>query len=611
MTKQYQQLIQKATSHLSAEQGDKVVATCKKTLKRYPRDFDALHLMGVGYKLTGKNKRALDCYRQALKVRPEGTAVLYCNLVRAMLDEPGQNIFRAREFAEQARALAPDLVETWEISSDVALRIGDVRAAESMVLEALDRSANDVKLLLKLSSVYRSTDRYEEAAAVLEKAQRLADTSPDVMFEIGIVNDLLGKTEEALEAFERARQLGYDNLKVDRSIVALLRIHGKIDQLAELATKTMDESSASAGPCLALMHAGRFPGGAEAARRYLESIGAKKNPTYFFALADAFDKEGNFDQAFGLYAIANKRKQAKERPFRIDSLRENYSNVRSIFESTDDCPVPQFEADSDYPTPVFVLGMPRSGTSLTEQLLGCHSQVFAAGELPTLGKLVNFGMEGFQGNRRQQQPEYWQWVRTTYLRHIGDVSSHASVVVDKMPFNFQHVGFITRLFPNAVIVHTQRDPIDTCLSIYKANFVSHLPYAQDLAALGEYYVEYCKLMSFWHQHFPGAILDSHYEDLVSNLRPSVERMLARCGLEWEDGIERFHESDRIVRTASNDQVRQPIYRSSIEKWRAYEHHLGPLIEVLEKHKDDLPADLWPPSAGKEAEQSLGETSSSS
>ncbi len=240
--------------------------------------------------------------------------------------------------------------------------------------------------------------------------------------------------------------------------------------------------------------------------------------------------------------------------------------------------------------PVFIVGMPRSGTSLVEQVLASHPAVFGAGELPYIARIAEAlgagGARTTSGDAVYPEclPDLPEPVlagfAASYRKESQALAAGAAVVTDKAPLNFRHLGLIALLFPEARIVHCRRDPLDTCLSCFFQNFARGQAYSFDLAELGRFYQDYRKMMAAWAEVLPIEILDLDYEDLVADLEGVGRRLLAFCGLDWHPDCGRFFETRRPVLTASRVQVRRPLYSSSIGKWRRYERHLDPLIEAL-------------------------------
>jgi len=226
--------------------------------------------------------------------------------------------------------------------------------------------------------------------------------------------------------------------------------------------------------------------------------------------------------------------------------------------------------------PIFVIGMPRSGTSLVEQILASHPAVFGAGELLEMEKIA--AVANFPALPVDSLGGFGAY----YLKKITDIAPEARRVVDKMPFNFLYAGLIRLTLPNALIVHIRRNPVDTCLSCFSKLFLAHQPcFTYDLGELGRYYSAYRKLMAHWRKVLPAdKFIELDYEDLIDDLPGQTRRILAASGLEWHPACEAFTETKRTVRTASAYQVRQPLYRSSIGRSGPYKKFLGPLLKAL-------------------------------
>jgi Sulfotransferase family len=237
-------------------------------------------------------------------------------------------------------------------------------------------------------------------------------------------------------------------------------------------------------------------------------------------------------------------------------------------------------------TPIFIVGMPRSGTSLTEQIISNHPQVFGAGELSYLHQVANqllYSMptlDVYAGKVAGLTDRGAHELAGYYLAKVRGLSADAPRITDKMPHNFLHVGLIALLLPEARIIHCRRAPLDTCFSIYTNNFNERHPYAHDLSDLGWYYRQYEGLMAHWRTVVPDLLLDVQYEELVEDLEGQTRRILEFLGLPFDEACLDFQANRRSVATISRVQVRQPLYRTSMERWRPYEKHLGPLVEAL-------------------------------
>ncbi|MBO0752853.1 MAG: sulfotransferase, partial [Bradyrhizobiaceae bacterium] len=238
--------------------------------------------------------------------------------------------------------------------------------------------------------------------------------------------------------------------------------------------------------------------------------------------------------------------------------------------------------------PVFIVGMPRSGTTLLEQVLASHSKVHGAGEVETfyqaLVKLMDRagGTAPFPDMVAAMSSEALRELGASYVSMIRAAAPAAERVVNKLTLNYKYVGLIHLALPNARIIHIRRDPLDTCFSCFSLAFSGEQSFTYDQGELGRYYRGYAALMEHWRRVLPeGVMIEVQYEDLVADLAGQAGNVLAHCGLAWEDACLAFHETDRPVKTASSAQVRRPLYQTSIGRWRPYEHLLQPLIKALD------------------------------
>ena len=235
--------------------------------------------------------------------------------------------------------------------------------------------------------------------------------------------------------------------------------------------------------------------------------------------------------------------------------------------------------------PIFVLGMPRSGTTLTEQIIASHQQVYGAGELHDILQLVNHpkegAPEGYPLSLKGIIPADLKMLGEKYVAGLQARKPEARHITDKMPANFNCLGMIHLMLPNAKIVHVKRNPVDTCLSCFTRLFNKSQYQSYDLTEIGRYYRNYSILMDHWRAVLPpGSFYEVQYEDLVADNENQARALIKYCGLEWDDACLESHKTERSIRTASVTQVRQPIYNTSVERWRKYEKHLRPLLDAL-------------------------------
>jgi hypothetical protein len=310
-----------------------------------------------------------------------------------------------------------------------------------------------------------------------------------------------------------------------------------------------------------------------------------------FALAKAYDDIGRFDDAFRHLQEGNRQKRERIAYDEKQAL-EQFDRIRSCL---DRGLLARSSGGFRSDVPIFVLGMPRSGTTLIEQILAAHPAIHGAGELTDFGRLANH-IRDAKGNLCRYpddvaglSDDQLAFLGKEYVGRLRQLAPAAPRITDKMPGNFVFVGLIHMALPNARIIHVRRDPCDTCLSCYSKLFSAPQEFTYDLAELGRYYREYDRLMTHWRETLPhGRMFEVRYEDVIADLETWARRIVGHCGLEWDPACIAFHEARRPVRTASATQVRQPIYSTSHGRWRNYGAHLGPLIAALDNVLDSTP-----------------------
>jgi hypothetical protein len=307
---------------------------------------------------------------------------------------------------------------------------------------------------------------------------------------------------------------------------------------------------------------------------------------YWFALGKAREDVGRYDAAFTAYTEGN-RLQHDRLP--CDEARADEMLARLIAVFDRDLFAARRDVRGGDKTPIFIVGMPRSGTTLLEQILASHPAVHGAGELPDLNQVI-MNAPARTGRRFPDfvpdlQPEDFRRMGEDYAERLWRLAPGARHITDKMPANFFYIGMIRLMLPQAKIIHAMRDPMDSCFSNYARLFNDTMEFAYDLGTLGRYYVRYIKLMQHWHAVLTaGSILDLRYEDLVADPAAQARRMLDYVGLPWDDNCLAFHRNQRHVKTASMAQVRKPIYQTSVARWRHFENHLQPLLAIVQAYR---------------------------
>lgn len=562
---------------------DEAAAHFKKTLELQPNTFIAYCGLGAALKEAGRHSEAEGAFRNALRLKP-GFVDVQLELAGTLLSQ--EKFGEAQALLEQIVASHPDSASAQHGLGQIHHVRRDLERAMSYYQQALGLDPNRADTHNRLGFVLHTLGRPQEAVVHFRKAVSLDPNFVDAHKNMGSSLLTAGQLDEAQKALETALKLAPENPNIIVSLAAVLERRndhqGAYDKLSPLLEKGIRH------PGLGITFADicRKVDRCNEASAYLEELVLDKTfpegtrEQMHFALGKLYDKLGRYDDAFGHFKAANDL-----HPDRF-SAAEHFATVAAIIDTFDRqflASAPKAAIQSD--RPIFIVGMPRSGTSLTEQILARHPAVFAAGELLDIGdhaaRLAHIlAPPGFPNCLRKITQSMLDQTAQAYLDHLSQINPASRFVTDKMPQNFLYLGLIALLFPRARVIHCMRDPRDTCLSIYFQHFNEAHSYATDLKNLGAYYSAYERLMHHWRTVLDIPILDLHYEDMVEKQEETTRQLLDFLGLDWEPRCLDFHEAGRFVATSSYDQVRQPIYKKSVARWKHYERHIGPLLETL-------------------------------
>lgn len=447
----------------------------------------------------------------------------------------------------------------------------------------------NTRVMAQLGYAYMARGRFLDARAVLERAMGIPPTSVAAVMHMGLVCKAEGKYEEAQGWFDKALTLRPGEPATVGAKAETYCITGDYDRASELLAGAI--GSGAARPELALVFArvcdrlGERARGIEVLRGALArtDMAPVTRALMCFRLGDLQDAEGEYDSAFAAYTEGHAlRTTGRWDP---EAFTRDVDAVIAGWGRAAVAGAPAGPDGSDLP--VLVLGMWRSGTTLVEQILSGHPRVFGGDELLDLPQIV----KRWPGSRGREVPMLPDPSALTpdrvgaaagaYLGRLRELGGGASRVTDKLPINFLYVGMAAKLLPGVRVIHCVRDPLDTCVSCYaKLAGGGVSEYAHDLGHLGRFYREYRRLWAHWKEVLDVPMLEVAYENIVEDAEGEARRMVEFLGLEWSDTCVRFHENRRVARTASLDQVRRPLYRSSVARWRNYERHLGPLVEAI-------------------------------
>ncbi len=589
----------------------------RRFLQHEPYNTDVLSNLGLVLSRSGQLDEAITCFSRAIAIEPDN-AGLYNNLGNSYKAQG--ELEKARKSFSRALHLLPDFFMALCNLGVVLKELGDVEAAVEHYRAALTIQDDVPQLHNNLGNALADLNQTTAAISHLETAIALRPDYVEAISNLGNVFKEAGDNSSAMECYKKALAIdpGFTAAMraLGHSLIAVGELAAAIATLRQAIALEPDDAAAYNHLGQALADKGDFPQAIasfqEAIRirdgnypdailnlsaikkcqsfaeiSILEKLLAKQSENNAranlnFALGKANVDLGRDAQGFKHYLTAN-RLVRKEIEFSIADEEKIFANLKTVF----DHKFHRAQQGWGHPDkrPIFIIGLPRSGSTLVEQILASHNAVFGGGELTFIKDIfteivacdkaydVASAIKGLSAAAAKAAGR-------EYVARIGKIAADNPFVTDKMPSNFLFVGLIKLILPHARFIHTVRAPEDTCLSIFRARFTVMHEYAYDLEELGRYYRLYAGLMAHWHSLFPGAIFDIHYENLVENQRKETERLLDCLGLEWDAACMNFHRSSRNVQTASNFQVRQPMYSSSIGGWRRFEKELKPLLDAL-------------------------------
>lgn len=461
---------------------------------------------------------------------------------------------------------------------------GAVGPAIEHLLVVVDSQPQDIETRLRLAANLRKLRRDEEALKHFQAAARLDPSKAAVYNNMGNICRDLQRAEDAERYLLKAIELDPKLPEAHNNLGALYSEQGRVDEAIAEFRDAIDAKSDYVKAHRNLSTTRKHETYDEDVRA-MERLYCRPGATTFdkmhlgFGLGKACEELHAHAQAFEYWAEAN-RCQRVLQPYDIRYAIAEMRTMRRIFDGER---LHGARGASASPVPIFVVGMPRSGTSLTEQILASHSAVFGAGELELVGRLAHEVAPGYPGSLSRLAADDYRRLGDRYLEEIAERARGASYVVDKLPMNFFYVGMIRMMLADAKIIHCRRNLLDTALSCFKNHFLSsRLNFTCDLDDLGVYSRHYEALMEHWRDVMPNAVYDSSYEALVAEPEAEIPKLLESCGLPFENACLSFHETRRMVATASALQVKEPIHRGSVGKWRTFEQELQPFRDALER-----------------------------
>ena len=540
--------------HKSNGQLEEAVKKFSQALSLNSNYAEAHYNLGVTLRELGQIDAAIQSYQNAIAVKNDYPDA-HNNLGNAFLDL--KRFDTAVEHFEWAVAFNPEFASAYN-------NLGIANRLRGNILEAI--KSFDRALVIKpdyaeaanyRGIVFQDTRDYENAIKYYQKALAINPNLADAYNNLGLAEKEMNNPDNAIKSYEKVLSINpnfanaYYNLSEFK--------HYTLDNKKIVKMQSLLSSS-----------------------KISESDRINLN----FALAKTNEALGNQDEFFSNLHEGN-RLRKRELGYSIHKTQNLFSNVREIFtQETSSINESSLNITSTK-RPIFILGMPRSGTSLVEQIISSHKSVYGAGELNTLSEIFFPILENIVSNEKDKNTISKQsilLIREKYLDSLSLLNSNANIITDKAPSNFRFIGLIFSMFPDAKIIHLKRNPIATCWSIYNRNWNGNgYGFSYSLDDLVSYYKLYAELMNFWHKKFPGKIYDMSYEDLTNNQEEETKKLIKYCELEWDENCLNFHKNKRAVKTDSLLQVREKMYQGSSEAWKKYETYIQPLIKGLKPY----------------------------
>ena len=507
--------------------------------------------LGMILKELGNIEESVLCYRRAIELKPDIPET--SNNLGVVLQEQGHHQEAVSCF-RKALLVKPEFSEAHNNLGLSLKELGDLQGALASCNRALEINPRFAKAFCNQGLILRELGRFGDEEQAYQQALTIDPDCVEAIVNQGRWLLSNGRMDDAERSFRRAIQLRPGSLEA-RVLLAQSRKARPGDENFTALSGWTDSG------------------------RPLSSV---MSVSLHYALGKCFDDMGDFDNAF-MHFMQGATLMRSTLEYDADQTSRRFDDIIRVFSPA---AIERLKgAGNPSDLPIFVLGMPRSGTTLVERIIASHPQVHGAGELPDLARIVQRDEAGAaalypENVEKIDRSVLARWA-SEYVAILRRRAPESVRITDKMPANFLFIGLLHVMLPNARIIHVRRDPVDTCLSCFIQHFTSGQDYSYDLVELGRYYADYTRLMHHWRDVLPAeAMLEIQYEDLVSHQETEARRLIGFCGLDWDDACMRFHLGNQAIHTASVTQVRQPIYTSSVKRWKNYEKHLAPLLTGL-------------------------------
>jgi tetratricopeptide (TPR) repeat protein len=539
----------------------------------------------------GELARAEQLYRQIISQQP-GHHPAYHGL--ALLANTVGNLKLAIEMVKNAIAINNQVALYSSNLCEMCRRAGMLDEAINAGNHAITLKPDNSDFKYNLALAYADNEDFDAAIKIYKALLSIKSDHGLACNNLGAALEKSGKVDDALEYYAKAVEINPDHAEAQNNMGAIYSERGQLEEAKFCFSAAIKAKGNFIEPYYNLSSLKTFTlsdpdlKGLKKLMKDVTSLPVEAQVRYYFALGKAFEDVAEYNDAFNACQRANQLKFSqinyKERQASAVVQRIRKEFARDAIEKLKPTGI-------DDGTPIFILGMPRSGTSLIEQILASHKDIHGAGELKSLDEVIhkyrgekNRNQSTLPSQKQLQDYDY-SFMASEYLQTIRELGPDKKYITDKMPANFFYIGFIHLMFPNAKIIHSMRDPMDSCFSCYAKLFNETMDFTYNLQTLGNYYVRYIKLMQHWHEVLPpGTILDVKYENVVADVEAQARRMLEYINVPWDKNCLEFYKNKRAVKTASVAQVRKPIYASSVARWEHFKEQLMPLLDIVKEYR---------------------------
>ena len=517
--------------------------------QEFPNQQFGWKVLGAVFKKTGRISEALVAVQKSVALAPEDAEAHY-NLGNT-LQELGR-LEEAEASYRQAISLKPDYAEAHSNLGNTLRDLSRPEEAKASYRQAISLKPDLVEAHSNLGVTLKELGRLEEAVASYKKAITLKPDFAIANNNLGIAYLRTGEKEIALEFFENAIALIPSYASAHHNLSSVKTYHENDSQVLQMESLLSNKE-----------------------------LSVQDQIYLSFSLAKVYEDLDSHKELFKHLNNANQMRQ-KQLSYSISESESHNEMIKLFFNPKSIKKIKLLHKDSLSVRPIFIVGMPRSGTSLVEQIISSHNEVYGAGELNNFNKIIIPIIKNHLSNEDFSLiDDEFLHIRKQYAHGLSKLNKSEKIITDKWPLNFRSIGFILSAFPEAKIVHLKRNSIATCWSIYKHYFSNAgNGWAYNLSDLAEFYKLYIELMNYWHKLYPGKIYDISYEELTSNQEKETQKLIDYCGLNWDQNCLNFHNNNRDVKTASTLQVRKKIYQGSSDAWRKYSAYLKPLNDAL-------------------------------